>query len=29
KNSVFYVPVGTVGRCFMAIESEAFRMSAG
>jgi TorA maturation chaperone TorD len=28
KNSVFYVPVGTVGRSFMAIETEAFRMSA-
>lgn len=29
KNSVFYVPVGTVGRCFMQIETESFRMSAG
>lgn len=29
KNSVFYAPVGTVGRHFMAIEAEAFRMSAG
>ncbi|GGG84476.1 hypothetical protein GCM10011415_38230 [Salipiger pallidus] len=28
KGSVFYVPVGTVGRCFMQIESEGFRMSA-
>ncbi|MBU2961402.1 molecular chaperone TorD family protein [Citreicella sp. C3M06] len=28
KGSVFYVPVGTVGRCFMQIEAEAFRMSA-
>ena len=28
KNSVFYAPVGTVGRAFMEIESEAFRMSA-
>ncbi|WP_319823979.1 molecular chaperone TorD family protein [Thalassovita sp.] len=28
KNSVFYAPVGTVGRVFMQIESEAFRMSA-
>lgn len=28
KNSVFYTPVGTVGRLFMEIESEAFRMSA-
>lgn len=27
KGSVFYAPVGTVGRLFMAIESEAFRMS--
>ncbi|MBY6092262.1 molecular chaperone [Maritimibacter alkaliphilus] len=29
KNSVFYVPVGTVGRCFMQVEAEGFRMSAG
>ncbi len=29
KNSVVYAPVGTVGRHFMAIEAEAFRMSAG
>lgn len=29
KNSVFYAPVGTVGRVFMEIEAEAFRMSAG
>jgi TorA maturation chaperone TorD len=28
KNSVFYAPVGTVGRLFIAIEIEAFRMSA-
>ncbi|MCR9152209.1 MAG: molecular chaperone TorD family protein [Rhodobacteraceae bacterium] len=27
KNSVFYAPVGTVGRAFMEIEAEAFRMS--
>ena len=27
KNSVFFAPVGTVGRAFMAIEAEAFRMS--
>lgn len=27
KGSVFYTPVGTVGRLFMEIESEAFRMS--
>jgi TorA maturation chaperone TorD len=26
KNSVFYAPVGTVGRQFMEIEAEAFRM---
>ena len=29
KNSVFYAPVGTVGRVFMEIEREAFRMTAG
>lgn len=29
KNSVFYAGVGTVGRLFMDIEREAFRMSAG
>lgn len=29
KNSVFYASVGTVGRAFMDIEAEAFRMSAG
>lgn len=28
KNSVFYAPVGTIGRTFMEIEAEAFRMSA-
>ncbi|MDJ0821356.1 MAG: molecular chaperone TorD family protein [Paracoccaceae bacterium] len=28
KNSVFYASVGTVGRAFMEIETEAFRMSA-
>ncbi|WP_371931799.1 molecular chaperone [Mameliella sp. MMSF_3552] len=27
KNSVFYAPVGTVGRLFMEIEAEGFRMS--
>jgi TorA maturation chaperone TorD len=27
KNSVFYAPVGTVGRLFMEIEAEAFRLS--
>lgn len=26
KNSIFYAPVGTVGRHFMEIETEAFRM---
>ncbi len=26
KNSVFYAPVGTLGRVFMEIESEAFRL---
>lgn len=26
KNSVFYAPVGTVGRAFMEIEAEAFRL---
>lgn len=26
KNSVFYAPVGTVGRTFMEIETEAFRL---
>jgi len=27
KNSVFYAPVGTVGRIFMEIEAEGFRLS--
>ena len=27
KTSVFYTPVGTVGKIFMAVEAEAFRMS--
>ncbi|MEX0348137.1 MAG: molecular chaperone [Paracoccaceae bacterium] len=27
KTSVFYTPVGTVGRIFMSVEAEAFRMS--
>jgi TorA maturation chaperone TorD len=27
KNSVFYAPVGIVGRAFMEIETEAFRLS--
>lgn len=26
KNSVFYAPVGTVGRAFMGVEVEAFRL---
>ena len=26
KGSVFYTPVGTIGRAFMEIESEAFRL---
>ncbi|WP_372576370.1 TorD/DmsD family molecular chaperone [Ruegeria hyattellae] len=29
KTSVFYTPVGTVGRIFMTVEAEAFRMSGG
>ena len=29
KNSVFYASVATVGKTFMEIEAEAFRMSAG
>jgi TorA maturation chaperone TorD len=29
KASVFYASVGAVGREFMAIEREAFRMTAG
>jgi TorA maturation chaperone TorD len=28
KGSVFYAPVGAIGRAFMAIEREAFRMGA-
>ncbi|MGR3714494.1 MAG: TorD/DmsD family molecular chaperone [Shimia sp.] len=28
QNSVFYAPVGTVGKAFMAIETQAFRMGA-
>ena len=28
KNSVFYAPVATVGRLFMEIEAEAFRLGA-
>ncbi|THH34893.1 molecular chaperone TorD [Aliishimia ponticola] len=28
KNSVFYAPVGAVGRIFMEIEAEAFRLGA-
>ncbi|MFW2544605.1 TorD/DmsD family molecular chaperone [Primorskyibacter sp. 2E107] len=28
KNSVFYAPVGTLGKQFMQIEAEAFRMSS-
>ncbi|GMG84234.1 hypothetical protein LNKW23_34490 [Paralimibaculum aggregatum] len=28
EGSVFYAPVGSVGRAFMAIEREAFRMGA-
>jgi len=28
KTSVFYTPVGTVGRIFMGIEAEAFRLTA-
>ncbi|TNF19656.1 MAG: molecular chaperone TorD [Rhodobacteraceae bacterium] len=26
RNSVFYAPVGTVGRAFMGVEAEAFRL---
>ena len=29
KSSVFYAPVGTAGRAFMDIETQAFRMSGG
>ncbi|PWE32683.1 molecular chaperone TorD [Maritimibacter sp. 55A14] len=28
RNSVFYAPVGAIGRAFMEIEREAFRMTA-
>jgi TorA maturation chaperone TorD len=28
KSAVLYMPVGTVGRVFMAIEAEAFAMGA-
>lgn len=28
KNSVFYTPVATVGKAFMEVEAEAFRLSA-
>jgi TorA maturation chaperone TorD len=27
KNSVLYAPVGTIGRVFMDIEKEAFKMT--
>lgn len=27
KGSVFYTPIGTVGKIFMSVEAEAFRMS--
>ncbi|WP_347313448.1 TorD/DmsD family molecular chaperone [Defluviimonas sp. SAOS-178_SWC] len=29
KGSVFYAPVGAIGRAFMAIEKEAFRLGGG
>lgn len=29
KGSVFYAPVGAIGRAFMVIEKEAFRLSSG
>ncbi len=29
ENSVFYAPVGTVGKAFLEIETQAFRMGAG
>ncbi|MEM9249462.1 MAG: molecular chaperone TorD family protein [Pseudomonadota bacterium] len=29
ENSVFYAPIGTIGRVFMTIEAEAFRMEEG
>ena len=28
KNSVFYAPIGAIGRVFIEIEQEAFRMMA-
>ncbi len=28
KNAAFYMPVGTIGRHFMAVESQAFEMAA-
>ncbi len=28
RNAAFYMPVGSIGRCFMAVESEAFDMAA-
>jgi hypothetical protein len=28
KNAVFYAPVGTIGKVFMDIESQAFNMDA-
>ena len=28
KSSVFYAPVGTVGKAFLEIETQAFRMGA-
>ena len=28
RNAAFYMPVGTIGRLFMAVESEAFKMAA-
>lgn len=28
RNAAFYMPVGTIGRLFMVVESEAFKMAA-
>ena len=28
RNAAFYMPVGTIGRLFMAVESQAFEMAA-
>ncbi|MDJ0946512.1 MAG: molecular chaperone TorD family protein [Kiloniellales bacterium] len=28
RNAAFYMPVGTIGRLFMAVENEAFKMAA-